>query len=191
MMVNMTIHKEKNEYGINLYTTPDGQKFTTHQQAEDYLLKQAKGRGYTMKKLDVEALSEEHAKRVAAAFLGISLNQVKEVILTGKQNHVASTCMTDDHPVKGTRRWATKYEVHTYGSRIALGRDRWEYLQQELVKEGIATKTEALSVAKAMAAKHQMPMMVKIVQVLESHDSSCADILPKTKPMKFRVTYTE
>lgn len=145
----------------------------------------------TTKVVQVQAYSKKHAQRVAAALEGVSLCRVGNPVKAKGSIREGKTCKTDDHPVKGTRKWVTQYEIFTYGHRIALGRDKWEYIGYETVKSNIETKTEALSIAKSMAVKHQMPMGVKIVQNLVSHDPSCADVLPNSNLCTWQVRIDE
>lgn len=135
---------------------------------------------------EVEAFSKEHASRVAALIAGGTSEHVIRVAELRKPRN-ATTCKTDDHPVKGTRKWKTIYQVYAYGAKVALARGKYEYINMELVMDDIDQKTEAVKIAKDMAIKHQLPMTVQIAQKLESHEPSCADIEPKTTKGKYEV----
>lgn len=136
--------------------------------------------------VEVEAYSQEHAKRIASLIAGGTMDTVVRVT-TIKAPRNASTCKTDDNPVKGTRKWKTVYQVYAYGSKIAMGRDTYQYLNKELVRDDIDQKTDAVKIAREMAIKHQLPMTVQIVQKLDTHSPTCADIEPKTGLGKFKV----
>lgn len=136
--------------------------------------------------VEVEAFSEEHARRVASLIAGGTMDHVVKVTMT-KQPRPATTCKTDDNPVKGTRKWKTVYQVYAYGSKIAMGRDEYEYLNKELVRDDIDQKTDAVKIAKEMAIKHQLPMTIQIAQKLDTHSSTCADVEPKTGRGKYKV----
>lgn len=136
----------------------------------------------------VEAMSEQHAKRIAAGIAGIGLERIINITCT-KKPRAASTCKTEDFPVKGTRKWKTVYQIYAYGNAIPLGRNKMEHTQMEIVADDIETKTEAIKIAKEMAIKHQLPMTIKIAQKLETHDTTCANIIPKTGLGKFSVEY--
>lgn len=136
--------------------------------------------------VEVQAYSEEHARRVAAVIVGGTMDQVLKCskVIQGRK---ATVCKTDDHPVKGTRKWKTIYQVYAYGEKVPMGRSGYEYLNMELVEDDIEQKTEAVKIARKMALKHQLPMTVQIAQKLESHDPTCADIMPNTKKGKYNV----
>lgn len=136
----------------------------------------------------VKAFSEDHARRTAGALGGFSTQAIRN-IRQSKAARKATTCKTDDFPVKGTRKWKTVYQVHAYGQKLAIGRNKFEYLNMELVQDDIEQKTEAVKIAKEMAVKHQLPMTVQIVQKLDSHDAACADIEPKTTPGEYVISY--
>lgn len=136
--------------------------------------------------VEVEAFSQEHAKRIACLIAGGTMDHVTKVTMI-KQPRAATTCKTDDNPVKGTRKWKTVYQVYAYGSKIAIGRDEYEYLNKELVRDDIDQKTDAVKIAREMAVKHQLPMTVQIAQKLETHSNTCADIEPKTTRGKYKV----
>lgn len=141
-----------------------------------------------VKQVLVKAFSEEHARRISGAIGGFSMDQIHNVIKT-KQPRAATTCKTEDFPVRGTRKWKTVYQVYAYGQKLAIGRNRFEYLNMELVTDDIEQKTEAVKIAKEMAIKHQLPMTVQIAQKLGSHDAACADIEPKSTIGEFQVNY--
>ncbi len=141
------------------------------------------------KMIDVSAMSKEHAKRLAVSY-GIPMDTIVDVY-TVRNPRNASTCKTDDYPTRGTRKWKTVYQVHAYGAKIAMGLDKFEYLNMELVRDDIETKTEAVKIAKEMAIKHQLPMTVQVVQKSISHTPTCADIEPKTTLGTFQVKYVE
>lgn len=136
--------------------------------------------------VEVEAFSTEHAKRIASLIAGGTMDHVAKVTMI-KQPRPATTCKTDDNPVKGTRKWKTVYQVYAYGSKIAMGRDSYEYLNKELVRDDIDQKTDAVKIAKEMAIKHQLPMTVQIAQKLDTHSNTCADIEPKSTLGKYKV----
>lgn len=138
--------------------------------------------------VEVKAMSEDHAKRIASGLVGVSMEKVTSVMLLAKPRD-AKTCKTDDYPTTGTRKWKTIYEVYAYGQAIPLGRNKIEHTNMELVQSDIATKTEAVKIAREMAVKHQLPMTVQIAQKLDTHDTTCADIEPKTGLGKFKVYY--
>ena len=140
--------------------------------------------------LDVEAYSPEHARRIASIITGGAMEHVIDVTEIKKPRN-ATTCKTDDHPVKGTRKWKTVYQVYAYGAKVPIGRGKYEYINMELVEDDIEQKTEAVKIAKDMAIKHQLPMTVQIAQKLETHDTACADIEPKTTKGKYRVQVIE
>ena len=142
-----------------------------------------------VKQVTVPAYSEEHARRIAGTFGGFHTSKIREVTQL-KAPRKATTCKTDDFPVKGTRKWKTVYQVHAYGQKIAIGRNRFEYINMELVRDDIEQKTEALKIAREMAVKHQLPMTVQIVQKLDTHDPTCADVEPKTGLGQFKVVYS-
>ncbi len=135
---------------------------------------------------EVEAFSEEHAARVAALIAGGTSEHVIRVVEKRKPRP-ATTCKTDDFPVKGTRKWKTVYQVWAYGAKVPLARGKYEYINTELVADDIEQKTEAVKIAKDMAIKHQLPMTIRIAQKLESHEPVCADIEPKTTKGKYEV----
>lgn len=141
-----------------------------------------------LREIIVKAFSEDHARRIAGALGGFPTQSIRSIRQT-KVPRKATTCKTDDFPVKGTRKWKTVYQVHAYGQKIAIGRNKFEYLNMELVQDDIDQKTEAVKIAKDMAIKHQLPMTIQIVQKLDSHDAACADIEPKTTPGEFVISY--
>lgn len=136
----------------------------------------------------IKAFSEEHARRIAGALGGFSMEAIRNVRMMSAPRK-ATTCKTDDNPIKGTRKWATVYQVYAYGQKLAVGANKYEYLNKELVQDDIEQKTEAVKIAKEMAIKHQLPMTVQIAQKLVSHDPGCADIEPKTTLGQFVVSY--
>ena len=135
---------------------------------------------------EVEAFSAEHARRLAVLIAGGTSEHVLDVQEIRKPRP-ATTCKTDDNPVKGTRKWKTVYQVYAYGAKIPLGRGRYEYTNMELVQDDIDQKTDAVKIAKEMAVRHQLPMTVQIAQKLDSHEPTCADIEPKTGKGKYKV----
>lgn len=136
--------------------------------------------------IEVEAYSQEHAKRIASIVAGGTMDHVSKVTMI-KAPRAATTCKTEDNPVKGTRKWKTVYQVYAYGSKIAMGRDQYEYLNKELVRDDIDQKMDAVKIAREMAIKHQLPMTVQIAQKLDTHSNTCADVEPKTTPGKYQV----
>lgn len=137
--------------------------------------------------IEVDAYSEEHARRIATLIAGGTMDHVCNVTCI-KKPRKATTCKTNDHPVKGTRKWETVYQVHAYGTTVPMGRAGVEYLSMEMVEDDIKQKTDAVKLAKAMAVKHQLPMTVQIAQKLTSHPTACADIEPATTKGKYLVS---
>lgn len=138
--------------------------------------------------IKVKAMSQEHARKLAAALSGYPVSSVLSVACN-KQPRPAKTCVTDDFPVKGTRKWVTVYNVYTYGTKIPVGRNRYEYTDMELVKGGFDQKTDAVKVAREMAVKHQLPMTVQIAKELENDSPHVTDVEPKSTFGEFTVTF--
>ena len=138
--------------------------------------------------LKVDAMSRHHAERVAAGILDVSMDRIVEVQEI-KPSREAKTCSTDDFPVKGAKKWETSYEIYAYGEKVPTGRDTFIYLNKELVRDNIGSKTEAVQIARDMSIKHQLPMTVQVVQKLVTHTTTSADIIPKTKKGQYLVIY--
>jgi hypothetical protein len=136
----------------------------------------------------VKAFSRDHAAKMAAALSGYDLSKV-ETVNCIKQPRNAKTCMTDDFPVKGTRKWVTVYNIYTYGTKIPVGRNKYTYTDMEFVKGGFDQKVDACKVAREMAIKHQLPMTVQIAKELENDSPHVSDIEPKTTMGEFTVTF--
>ena len=142
----------------------------------------------TTEKIVVDAMSTEHAKRVASTLAQFPLEAIRNVKMITKPRE-AKTCQTDDYPVKKARKWQTQYSVYSYGKRIPIGKNKFLYSNLELVAEGFKLKTEAVKAARELAIKHQLPMTVKIVKVLVDEDNTVSDVTPKTALGKYEVEY--
>lgn len=143
-------------------------------------------RAFKVIEIEVDAFSEEHARRIACVIAGGTMETTAKVTCI-KRPLTAKLCKTHDFPVKGTRKWKTVYQVYAYGAKVPMGRSGFEYLNMELVEDDIDQKTDAVKVARAMAIKHQLPMTVQIAQKLVSHDSACSDIEPNATKGKYKV----
>lgn len=141
-------------------------------------------------KIQVEALSRNHAARVAADLEDVDMGRIC-AINTTKPADETKLCTSWDYPTEGTRKWKTYYEVYSYGTRIPLSRSEFEYTNMELVEGGFETKGAAVKRAKELAHELKLPMTVQITQKLVSHSHTVTDIEPKYTPGKFVVTFFE
>jgi hypothetical protein len=138
--------------------------------------------------ITVKAYSKEHAGKMAATLSGYDLSMVQSITML-KEPREAKTCSTDDFPVKGTRKWITVYNIYTYGAKIPIGRNKYEYTNMEFVKGGFDQKVDAVRIAREMAIKHQLPMTVQIAKELEKDSPHVSDVEPKTTVGEFSVTF--
>lgn len=141
-------------------------------------------------KIQVEALSRNHAARVAADLEDVDMGRIC-AINTTKPADETKLCTSWDYPTEGTRKWKTYYEVYSYGTRIPLSRSEFEYTNMELQEGGFETKGAAVKRAKELAHELKLPMTVQITQKLVSHSHTVTDIEPKYTPGKFVVTFFE
>lgn len=138
----------------------------------------------------VKAYSRNHAARVFSDLSGIPMAHIT-AINTTKPTGTSKLCSNNDYPSKGTRKWVIKYEIYSYGTKIAVGRNDFMYTNMELVKEGIETKTEAVQLARDLALKEGMPMTVQIVHKLVDASHTVADLEPRMAKGEFTVSYKE
>lgn len=136
----------------------------------------------------VKAYSRSHAARVFSDLSGIPIGHIT-AINTSKQPGTSKLCSTNDYPSKGTRKWVIKYEIYSYGTKIAISRNEFHYTNMELVKEGIETKTEAVQLARDLALKEGMPMTVQIVHKLVDGSHTVADLEPRMAKGEFTVSH--
>lgn len=141
-----------------------------------------------VKQVTVQAYSKEHARRLASGMAGFSIDRIFGVEQT-KAPRAAKTCKVDDFPSKGTRKWRMIYQVYAYGYKIAIGVDKYRYENMELVKDDIESKSEAVTVAREMAIKHQLPMTVQVAQKCDTHAPTTSDIEPRSTTGEFVVKY--
>lgn len=138
--------------------------------------------------IKVKAYSTEHARRVASSLTGFSMESITQVAPLKKPRQ-GKTCTTEDFPVKGARKWVTKYNIYAYGNKVAIGRNRYEYTNMEFVKGGFDTKTEAVKIAREMAIKHQLPMTVQIAKELQDESPHVTDLEPNTTVGEYNITF--
>lgn len=142
----------------------------------------------TVQSIIVNAMSPEHAKRVAAGLAHFPQEAVKNVQQM-KAPRPAKTCKTDDFPQKGTRKWKVEYQIYSYGQKVPIGRGEYHYTEMEFQKDGFEMKTDAVKAARELSIVMQMPMTVKIVHVLDNGNNTVSDLEPKTALGEFRVEY--
>lgn len=129
----------------------------------------------TTTKVSVQAYSDEHAKRIAAALYGIDIGAVVSVSANGSTKVTPpKKCQNADFPQHGTRKWVTEYQIFTYAQRIQTGLNKFEYIGLEFVKGGFDEKTKAVKAMKDLALKHRLPMMVQIHKTLEGDSNVTA-----------------
>ena len=136
----------------------------------------------------VKAYSRNHAARVFSDLSGIPMAHIT-AINTTKPTGTSKLCSNNDYPSKGTRKWVIKYEIYSYGTKIAVGRNDFMYTNMELVRDGIETKTEAVQLARDLALKEGMPMTVQIVHKLVDASHTVADLEPRMAKGEFTVSY--
>lgn len=141
-------------------------------------------------KIQVEALSRNHAARVAADLEDVDMGRIC-AINTAMPAEETKLCTSWDYPTEGTRKWKTYYEIYSYGTRIPLSRNEFEYTNMELQEGGFETKGAAVKRAKELAHELKLPMTVQITQKLVSHSHTVTDIEPKYTPGKYTVTFFE
>lgn len=136
----------------------------------------------------VKAMSTSHARKIASALTQTPIEGIGRVDMVKKPRQ-AKTCQTDDYPTKGTRKWVTEYQVYSYGQRVPIGRNKYDYTHLEFVKGGFTKKGDAVKEAREQAIKQQLPMTVKIVKVLENDTNTVTDLEPKSTYGEYRVAY--
>lgn len=141
-------------------------------------------------KIQVEALSRNHAARIASDIEDVDMGRIC-AINTAMPAHETKLCTSWDYPTEGTRKWETFYEIYSYGTRIPLSRNEFEYTNMELQDGGFKTKSAAVKRAKELAHELKLPMTVQITQKLVSHSHTVTDIEPKYTPGKYTVTFFE
>lgn len=188
-------NKEAQAKGRILYLTTDNSQFIVYNQAIQHQVELIKNGGKTMSTATVEqqlnmikvkAYSREHAAKAAATIAGIDLASI-ETVNTNTPPGKAKACVTNDFPVKGTRKWITVYNIYSYGQKIAVGRDKYQYTHMELVEGGFDQKVPAVARARELAIKWNMPMTVKIEKELDGSNPFVSDIEPKTEKGTFTV----
>lgn len=134
-------------------------------------------------KMEVQAYSEEHAKRLAAALTGVDIGHVLSAHCPPSKGLPPKKTQNADFPQRGTRRWVTEYQIFTYAQRMQVGLNKFTYIGLEFVKGGFDEKTKAVKAMKDLSVKHRLPMMVQIHKVLEG-DSNVASLAEPDMPMK-------
>lgn len=137
--------------------------------------------------VNVLAYSPAHARKAAAHIAGGEDRVVETRVITKPIQRAAIE--SADFPQRGTRSWVTEYHIFAYGQRVPVGLNKFEYIDVEFVKGGIKEKTAAVKEAKRLSEKHQMPMMVQIVKVLEKDSPITFICEPKSEPGEYQVHF--
>lgn len=91
----------------------------------------------------------------------------------------ATSCKVDDYPVKGARKWVTKYYIYAYDYKEPRHDGTMKYVGMKKVGEA-DSKTEAVTTTRALTLKNQSRHTIRLVKVLEDGDNTVTDIEPRT-----------
>ncbi len=139
--------------------------------------------------LVVSAYGERHALKVGAFIGQVPDDHALSATLVSKgAAKKAAKTVNADFPQKGARSWKTVYDIYAYAQEIAVGRGKVEYVGMELVKPGFKDRASADAEAKALALKHNVPMMVKIAKKLVSGNETVFTCEPHTEMRQYEVT---
>lgn len=109
-------------------------------------------------------------------------------VISGK---AATLCKVDDHPVKGARKWLTKYFIYEYDYKEQRSDGTMKYVGMKKVAEE-DSKTEAVKIARALTLSNQARHTIRLVKVLEDGDNTVTDIEPKlTAQHAYTFTFVE